>query len=425
MENIEAQNEPNKKKPRSRLILILLAAVMSSLIITGMVIHTAVSKKPLYIYRNFTWSPSSSNLAFVRIPLRGKPFVKQPAIQDQEICIVSPGVPDSKKIATFRGKPDSLRIIGWNRDGTSIYLQRDEDSGKELLGIRPEDGRVTRYNLEIPAMTGLWYDRGIFVVLHKDPQSGKKIVGYFDEKSFTYGEIMPLEEKNREKMDLLEVKTAPTGDRIALGIFYMPDEAEEGFTSLCLFDIARGKAQKCQADSRGRNINLAWSPVEPLIAARIEEKNEWGAATFTLCFCDALEPESVQKLSNVEMKKSFELFWSTQNKLFIVMDNAFYLMPINLDKPVAKMLFSWTALGYKPSESSLSPDGQRIVFHILDEREMRDDCFIINVDGTGLRRLIEPEGRRILERTRLYRFLDACRRVIGDFSRILKNQGRK
>ena len=30
----------------------------------------------------------------------------------------------------------------------------------------------------------------------------------------------------------------------------------------------------------------------------------------------------------------------------------------------------------------------------LDEKTAHDDCFIINVDGTGLQRLIQPEGRR-------------------------------
>jgi hypothetical protein len=423
MDNIEKQDGPDTGKRKSRRTLLLICAVLAAfLCITALVINLSVSRQPLYHYRNFTWSPDSVCLAFIRTPLGTGHAASRSGPQLQEICLVYPGAPESRKIAAFRCTIDSLRILGWSRQGTVIYLIDEEEGVTELMGLRSQDGKITKFRLEMAHMSRIFYDRGIFAVLLRDPSTGKKMIGYFDEKDFGYHEIMPLEEKEREELDLLAMKASPSGDRIALGIYYEPGKEDEGHTCLCVYDIARRKAIKCDADSNGKSSDFEWSPADPVIAARVVEKTEWSSPSYTILFCDALDPESVQKLSTVEMKKSFELFWSSQNKLFIIMDDALFLMPVRLDKPVAKVLFSWNSLGFKPAEFAISPDGRKIAFHMLDDRTSFDDCFIINVDGTGRQKLIEPEGRRILERTKAYRFLDAIRRVIADFSRLLRGR---
>ncbi|MDQ7822467.1 MAG: hypothetical protein RDV48_06695 [Candidatus Eremiobacteraeota bacterium] len=321
-----------------------------------------------------------------------------------------------KRIALLSGERDSVKILGWSNDENFIYTVRDHEGRPELYRFPAADTRgAMKYNLELPCLKKLFYDRGSFFTFQDNSERGCKVIGSIHEDDMAYHEIKIFRTKASESLDLVNARVSASGDYFALGIYYSCGEPPVGSTVLWLYNTRKGVLKKTGIESYGRDMSIGWAPRQDLIALRVVEPTDVDEFSYQLCFYSLGKEERLDKLSNSEIRKSFTVFWNSQNRLFLVMNDSIYLMLLNNEGPVAKSLLNWRSSGLSPFEFALSPDGSRVVFNSRKANaEIKDDVFLMNIDGTNVKRVIEPEGRRAVERNPLYRFGSLCARVVSD-----------
>ncbi|GEM_PF-1808288 len=381
---------------------------------------STLAKLPFFTYKDFTWASSSSSIAYLRMPhFQGESSRAGEVHYELWIGTLSPL--QRRSILTLNAEKDSLRILGWTRDDKAVVLSKTVEEKNEIYYVDIGSPHITRYDLEIPNIEHIFFDKGTIFLCYSDEEISKKTIAKIDGSSLDFDELMVFDMKDLEELDLLSVKQSHSSDRCAFAMYYKNHGDTEGRTSIWIYDFINKKAINIAAQSCSREISFDWSPNENIIAASIAEKKEENVLNRSISFFIPESYEKSQKLTPAESAVPFQLFWNTRNQLFILVQDRIYLMLLNPEKPFAKTLFSWNSVGYKPTEFHISPDGTRIIFHTTDEQKIiKDDAYIMNIDGTDLHRFIEPEGRRLVECNTVYKVFRIVGKVLKDFHAFIK-----
>jgi hypothetical protein len=316
---------------------------------------------------------------------------------------------------------ENLTLLGWSQEGDYLFVMVEKNPGKELFRISVNDMKVTQFNLELPGLSSLFYDRGLIYTVQRDEELRNETCGVVDCRDFQFTIILQMKLKDEGIQEIRGAKTSFHLNYCALGIYDSARPDETGFTNLIIYNRDEKKAKKLIVDSYGKDMNFGWSTGDDVLVMRITERDETDSDLYAICFYDPRQEGKVDKLVTGELKKPFTFFWSTQNKLFLIMQDALYLMQLNTEDPLAKSILQWDTIGHKPSEFEISPDGTQIVFHVVSESDpAKDDSFLMYIDGTGMKTLINPEGKRAIEVNGIYKFFHTSGKVIGDFLRFIQ-----
>ncbi len=382
---MEEQSSPQSStRPIKRLILLIVLGTLA--ILSGSVFFSisSILKKPAYHYRNFRWSPDSSKICYFRTP-----YPSTPGSCEQELWLSEFNVHSGRKIASFRAPLENLTLLGWSREGDYLFVMIEKNPGKELFRISVNDMKVTQFNLELPGLSSLFYDRGLIYTVQRDEELGNETCGVVDCRDFQFTIIVQIKLKDEGIQEIRGAKTSFHLTYCALGIYDSARPDETGFTNLIIYNRNEKKGKKLIVDSYGKDMNFEWSPGEDRLVMRITERDATDTDLYAICFYDPRQEGKVDKLS-------------TEN-------------------PLAKSILKWETIGHRPSEFEISPDGAQIVFHTLSTSDpSKDDSFLMNIDGTCMKTLINPEGKRAIEVNGIYKFFHTSGKVIGDFLRFIQ-----
>jgi hypothetical protein len=403
-------------------VLILAAILCLAFFLTYL---KSFSRLPWYTYRDFTWSSSSGSIAYLRTPhFTDETDRSRETSHELWVCGLSQA--GRRSLVTLNAEPDSLRILGWTVDDSSVVLSRLVGGRYEIYYVGVGSNRVTRYDINIPCIESVFFDKGDLYICSTDAERTKKTIGRIDSDRPSFDELMVFEMRELAELELLSVKQSGSGDRCAFAIYYRNRGDEEGKASIWIYCFNEKKAINIAAQSCSRDISFDWSPNDNVIAASIAEMKEGNVLDRSINFFIPETYEKSQNLTPADGSLPFQLFWNSRNQLFILVKNRIYLMLLDPDRPYAKTLFSWDSIGYIPSEFHISPDGTRIVFNTaFSTGIVKEDAYIMNIDGTDLHRIIEPEGRRSIECNAVYKAFAVVGKVLNDFQgSIKKNTGR-
>ncbi|MGV8119382.1 MAG: hypothetical protein AB2L14_06420 [Candidatus Xenobiia bacterium LiM19] len=421
--NGEEHRDNTTRKGRSSKYLFAAAVFILAVLICGaafLVYMSNLAKLPYYTYRDFTWASSSNSIAYLRTPhFQGDRDKSGEMHCELWIGVLSPL--QRKCILTLNAEKDSLKILGWTRNDSAIVLYRKSEEKNEIYYVDAGSRRVTRYDLDIPCIEHISFDKGTLFMCNYDENTNSKTIARIDKANPDFEKLMVFDMKDLSELELLSVKQSHGADRCAFAMYYKNRDDADGRTSIWIYHFEEKKAINIAAQSCSREISFDWSPNENIIAASIAEMKEGNFMDRSISFFIPENYEKSQKLTPAESALPFQLFWNTRNQLFILVQDRIYLMLLDPDKPYAKTLFSWDSIGYKPSEFHISPDGTRIVFNTTAPQQItNDDAFIMNIDGTDLHRFIEPEGRRMIECNAVYKVYTVVGKVLGDFQASMK-----
>lgn len=353
-----------------------------------------IRQKPNYLYRDFKWSEESSYIAYLRIALRNNATQNPSETCDHEVWIDDLKSSKRSYVATIKGGLDSVKILGWDSD--RIVIEQSDGLQISLYYIYP-GGKLRRYNLAMPGLRKILFDRGILFTLQDDAMGQNKKIGYFRGEDFAFTQLLNFDLREGESLEFLSARVSPEKDMIALGIYFSTSRDEAGSSHVWICDLKKRKLSKLETQSYGKYISFAWSPFVRKIAASVAEQGENGQVHYAINFHGLYEEASFERLTTASLKEPLSLCWN-DDKLFLILKDTIYLMRLD-PEPIAKPLLSWDSVGYVPADFDISPDGSKIVFHsVSDGTSPRDDAYLMDVDGTDVKRLIQPEGRRFFER---------------------------
>jgi len=422
MDGEENRDNPTRKGRTSKYLFAAAVFILTATIcIAAFLVYLSnLAKLPYYTYRDFSWASSSNSIAYLRIPHMQRD-VDGSGEKSCELWTGTLSPLQRRCIFTLKTEKDSLKILGWTRDDSAVVLYQTLEKKNEIYYVDAGSRRVTRYDLDIPCIENIFFDKGTLFTCSYDEDSNTRTIARIDKEDPGFEKLMVFDMKDLAELELLSVKQSHGADRCAFAMYYRNRDDSDGRTSIWIYDFDKKKTINIAAQSCSREISFDWSPNENVIAASIAEMKEGNLMDHSISFFIPESYEKSQKLTPAERALPFQLFWNTRNQLFILVKDKIYLMLLDPDKPFAKTLFSWDSIGYKPSDFHISPDGTRIIFHITDQQQTtKDDAYLMNIDGTDLRRFIEPEGRRMIECNAAYKVYRMAGKVLGDFHTLIK-----
>ena len=252
------------------------------------------------------------------------------------------------------------------------------DSQRLLLGVSqppPEDPfDVTTTHVFVVNASGQGEPIELFLgnLFAWSPDGGK--IAYIDDTTGTAGQLRVLNLSDRSTVNLgidavaSRLAWSPDGTRLAFSTDQLPSEL--------IVMNADGSGRRVVASGGSRPL---WMPDGQRIVFQFQEQS--GSSI-------AIVPADGGSVETLRTGFGFDI--SRDGSIIAVYDNLQTHTEIEVFRDRESLGIVSRDLMPVGDVLALSPDGSQLIFNAQDETTERRDLYLVNVDGTGLRKLVQP-----------------------------------
>ncbi len=420
----------NKQKslilPASKKKIFIALLILIALFFLGIMFYIFLKsheKLPYYSYNNFVWSESSDLIVYTREAVYGKD-----SAGSKDIRIVCAESSCGKVVcqACLPFDANELLPLGFAKYNERFYFLNKNDKIPQVY-IFSISGRSNITNFKIPFdnIQKIIYSPDILFISYKEKNTVKIVSFNLITRNYIPLLTFPFEPLNN--YELLDAAKTYDGRYFVFSFCRKTGDNPRGMSSIWQIDLFAGKFFKNSSiTSFGNRMNIECSPDSAKAVIKLstfilkKEKTElvlWSTEKNKIETCDIGD----------DRFETFKIFYMNNNRIFVKTPDKLFVLKVD-DKSslFLKTVFDINSLPMGIDDFIPSPSGDKLLLvKYLGGNDVKSDAWISNIDGTGSKQFICPEGKRMWENFGFYNYLRSCRRLACDLSSIFTPSKKK
>ena len=405
-------NPENKEKTKNHIIpgkfYLIFALIILFIAISAFTHFKETQKLSIYNYKNFYWANTSTSLIYTRNSISAE--------KRTDFFTINCNNKQTKHLEKLNALSKKMIPLGFSIDSHTFYTLEQGTLEPSVYGI-------DFFNLAPPQEHRFPFNKPQKIIYCKDniitskESDGTLTIGSFSLKDGNYIELLERQNNDSNTYKLIDSAISLDGKYYALAIWHSSLDNIEGLTEVLIYDYNSGNLIKTSLFSYGNDLSLKISHDKNILAVKTIVLNESGKRIPNIHYLNFDDLQITNCILTDELPYDFELLWADGGKNFIKTDKNLYILKSEENNNIltAKSIFDKNSLSFDIDEFIPSPSGKRLILvRYAIGTNLKSDAWISNIDGTSPILLIEPEGRRKLERFYLYNYLKNCKQVLND-----------